>query len=238
MAPCVAILLLSLIPWGVAHAEIFIEPEFGVRTFTNDVGDLLGPGVTMGGVVGIDATPRLRMFAHVEVSFHPAAGDTAYNQVNQGLAIGMTLGSRFLPMGRAATRAVQAYLEAEAGFTFFNWNLKDEYFTALGSEWAEKRDGLAALTVGGEAGVLVRASPKWTLSLAARLRHHISTDTPPNGFKSLAPKMSPGGTRHFEGGECSLERARQAYVRARQGRMQGKIALRVIEETFTPKTTN
>jgi hypothetical protein len=192
-----------MVPGGAVGAEIFVEPELGVRAFTNDVARLFDPGISLGGVVGIDATPRLRMFAHMEVSFHPAAGDTAYSQVKQGVAVGMTLGSRFIPLGRTASRAVQPYLGAEAGFTFLNWGLADEYVAVL-DEWAEHRDGLAALTVGGEVGVMIRTSRSLTLGLAAGLRHHISTDTPPNGFKSQAPEISPGVTRHFEGGEFGV----------------------------------
>ena len=191
------------VPRCAAGVPLIVEPEIGVRAFNGDLADLFDPGLSVGAAAAVDPSPRLRMFARLDFSFHPSAGDTAYSQVKQGVTIGTALGGRFHLL-REATSRVQPYLGLEAGFTFFNWSLADDYVAALVSEFDDHRDGIAALTVGGEAGVMFHARSHLDLGLAARFRYHLATDTPPHGFQSLPPKTTPGTNRDFDGNELGL----------------------------------
>jgi hypothetical protein len=184
-------------------AGLSVEPEVGWSVFNGDMADLFDPGIEVGAAVRLETSPTLSWFAHLGASFHPTAGDSAYNQIKDGVAVGTTLGARFLPLGKSAAAVLQPYIGAEAGYTFLDWGLKDDYAAALG-EGADTRDGIAALTVGGEAGVMVRTGGSWTFSLAGRLRRHVSTDMPPNGFSSQAPVITPAATRRFDGGEVGV----------------------------------
>ncbi len=194
--PFLAALLLTMIPCGAVRAGLSVEPEIGVRTFTGPLADVFDPGISIGAVVGISNTPRLRMLGHVDLSLHPASGDTSY-QVERGVAIGMTVGGRFLPLGEDASRAVQPYLGAEAGFTVLNWSLKDGYVYNPDHSF-ENLEGIHAFTLGGEAGVTIRTASGLALGLAARLRHHSWSSGGGNYFFSV------GGAPGFKGNEFGV----------------------------------
>lgn len=199
----IAPLLLMTISFRTSLADLFIEPEIGMRAFTGDVADLLDPGISIGGAVGFIPTPRLRIFARGDLSFHPGSDDTSYS-VDRGIAIGMAVGGRFVPMGRDASRAIQPHLGAEAGLTLLGWSLKNgyAYFTPDGT--IEDKDALAAFTLGAEVGVMIRTNSRVALGLAARLRRHFWTNETANGFKTKVLDPSTGRTHAFKGSEFGM----------------------------------
>lgn len=195
-----SVLLLTMVPFGSARAALVVEPEIGVRAFTNDVADLFDPGISIGGVVGFSRTPRLLGIVHVDLSLHPATGDTSVH-VERGVVVGMTLGGRFLPLGRDASRRAQPYLGVEAGLTSLSWSLTDTYAFNRNRPF-ETQEGLLGLTLGAEAGVTIRTASGLGLGLVARFRDHLWTDS--NGLSPQEIFFSVGGARGFEGRELGL----------------------------------
>jgi len=124
----IGILATTTVSARASSADIFIEPEIGVRSFTGDAGKLLDPGVLIGGTFGFEVAPTLQIVAHGDISFHGGGPDTVYAVdfdralvysmgAKHGYGFSFSGGGRLFPLGGRKDRSIQPYLGAEGGFS-------------------------------------------------------------------------------------------------------------------------
>ncbi len=200
-------LVASLAAVAPAHsAGVFIEPELGGRWISADwksmmsetgiiydpygnpvqysmqgKGNILGPGVTVGGTLGFHLAPMIALVGHIDVGFHGAPEDVKFTLdvpgygseiftdqiVESGASLIVLAGARIYPMADAPG-PLSPYIGASAGIGSIAWTYKGDYKDTFPSE----TDGIGAFLLCGEAGADFRVSSNIAIGVGGRLIYH------------------------------------------------------------------
>ncbi len=163
LGPIVALLLLHV----PAKAERFLlEPERGIRSLSDDAGDLLGVGVTVGGTFGYFVAPKVALTAHADIGLHDAASEHGADEiVSDGETIYFSVGARFYPLSNSDS-PLSLFLGGSVGRETVAWQYTSAAQYYLG---APDDDAVGSWAVGAEGGLLLRLSESFWLGAGVRV---------------------------------------------------------------------
>jgi opacity protein-like surface antigen len=179
-------------------AGLFIEAELGGRWISADwsgvrdfepsgmlqpEGDILGPGITLGGTIGYKVTPMFAFVAHGDLGIHGAPDHPSFTIVGEpvtpdpdfrdivdsGASLALLLGGRLYPMGADEKAPLQPYVGAGVGLESMVWSYTSAWQDAFRLvDRDQETDGVAALVLALEAGGDLKVSDRLSVGVGVR----------------------------------------------------------------------
>jgi hypothetical protein len=186
----VAVVVMGAVAPTCSCAGVFIEPEFGGRWISSNwddfgfgsgpysvKGNILGPGITIGGTIGVTIIPMVAIVAHADYGFHGAASDVTVRYhdevemidvVGTGSSLDLLLGGRVYPMAEETKQPLQPYVGVGFGLGAIAWTYSDDVTSGMGSD----ADGVGAFLIALEAGADMKMSDAISVGAGGRYVFH------------------------------------------------------------------